>query len=70
MVVSSMQLMEDGANAAPTITYDAIKRDHGKICKLGFKGCLPPPSNKYDRGCERFNRCRGGGGRKLMAITL
>ncbi|KAK8689718.1 hypothetical protein V6N13_088440 [Hibiscus sabdariffa] len=67
MVVSSM-LMEDGANAQAIISYPAMGRNVGRSCGYNNAKCIGKPANDYDRGCERFQRCRGGGGRKLMAI--
>ncbi|TYJ33228.1 hypothetical protein E1A91_A05G088600v1 [Gossypium mustelinum] len=44
------------ARSTPTIGYLAIGRgDHPSECKGG--NCLQP-SNPYDRGCEKSNRCR------------
>ncbi|KAK8712798.1 hypothetical protein V6N13_148035 [Hibiscus sabdariffa] len=67
MVVSSM-LMEDGANAQAMISYPAMARNFQRSCGYNNAKCVGKPANDYDRGCERFQRCRGGGGRKLMAI--
>ncbi|XP_028121130.1 cold-responsive protein kinase 1-like [Camellia sinensis] len=44
----------------------ALKRDQS-VCNGGgsgeayskTRGCLPPQSNPYDRGCSRYYRCRG-----------
>ncbi|KAK8540587.1 hypothetical protein V6N13_027106 [Hibiscus sabdariffa] len=63
MVVSSM-LMEHGVDAQPTIKYPTMGANLQMPCKRNFRGCLSPPANEYNRGCEASRRCRGGGGRK------
>ncbi|GMI79130.1 hypothetical protein like AT2G32885 [Hibiscus trionum] len=61
MVVSSMLMEHGDANAQPVIGYPTMGRNLQKPCKHNFVGCLPPPSNDYNRGCEPSQRCRGGG---------
>ncbi|KAK8712808.1 hypothetical protein V6N13_148036 [Hibiscus sabdariffa] len=67
MVVSS-KLKEDGVNAQAIISYPAMGRNFQRSCGYNNAKCVGKPANDYDRGCERFRRCRGGGGQKLMAI--
>ncbi|KAM7486111.1 hypothetical protein LguiA_002120 [Lonicera macranthoides] len=46
------------------ISPGALKRDR-PVCNGGASGesysrsggCLPPPSNSYDRGCSKYYRC-------------
>ncbi|OMO96051.1 Rapid ALkalinization Factor [Corchorus olitorius] len=47
------------ANAG-RINYEAIQAD-GIPCKNGLlENCEPPASNPLSRGCEKWERCRGG----------
>lgn len=53
-----------GANCNE-ISYGALTHGNTPHCtRLANKGCLPPPSNTYNRGCEKEENCRGGS-RKL-----
>ncbi|GMI65149.1 ralf-like 9 [Hibiscus trionum] len=67
MVVSSM-LMEAGANEQRFIGYPALGIKHPMPCGHNMDKCVGNPSNNYNRGCERLQRCRGGGVRKFMPI--
>ncbi|KAK8633980.1 hypothetical protein V6N13_014809 [Hibiscus sabdariffa] len=64
----AMVVMEHGADAQPWIKYPAMGANLQMPCKRNFRGCLSPPANEYNRGCEASQRCRGGGGRKFMPI--
>ncbi|KAL2506390.1 Protein RALF-like 32 [Abeliophyllum distichum] len=47
------------------ISPGALKRDQ-PVCNGGARGepysggggCVPPPSNTYNRGCQKYYRCR------------
>ncbi|XP_010054615.1 uncharacterized protein LOC104442941 [Eucalyptus grandis] len=64
IVICSFAVDDVLVNAVP-ISYGAM-RGNGIPCK--GPNCLPPPSNTYNRGCEKSNECRGGGpGHNLMS---
>lgn len=50
--------------ATRTIGYGSMSRDGYKCNQRrqfsGPLGCLPPPSNPYNRGCSAIDRCRHG----------
>ncbi|KAE8725946.1 Methyltransferase family protein [Hibiscus syriacus] len=39
------------------ISPGALKRDQ-PVCPAASGGCLPQPSNPYNRGCSKYYRCR------------
>ncbi|KAL6144371.1 hypothetical protein ACLB2K_055065 [Fragaria x ananassa] len=47
----------DTTNAGE-LGYGALRHDQPS-CR-GKNPCMPPPSNTYNRGCEKENDCRGG----------
>ncbi|KAI5323016.1 hypothetical protein L3X38_032088 [Prunus dulcis] len=59
---------------AKDIGYGTMRRDQPFGCR--GQRCMPPPSNSYNRGCEKEKECRapnneltnggGGGGRGMV----
>lgn len=47
---------------ARTIHYGPIAMNNNTTCtsKTDPHGCLPSPTNKYDRDCNEITRCRHG----------
>ena len=58
LLLCSMIFIE--AANAEFIQYGTIAKGDGPTCT--GSGCLPPPSNPYQRGCEETQQCRGGSG--------
>lgn len=46
-------------SAAKSIGYGAIRRGIVACGGVSQRPCLPPPSNGYNRGCEKSQGCRG-----------
>ncbi|KAF8014850.1 hypothetical protein BT93_H0596 [Corymbia citriodora subsp. variegata] len=53
--------VDNVAVEARMIDYGALRRDTVP-CKK--PPCIPPPSNSYNRGCEKIKDCRGAPGRR------
>ncbi|KAL3742234.1 hypothetical protein ACJRO7_017682 [Eucalyptus globulus] len=58
IVICSFAVDDVLVDATP-ISYGGMRRD-GIPCKGPKCPRLPPPSNDYNHGCEKFNDCRGG----------